>query len=240
MATLQAAADRMAAGDTCVVHGGTYRQAVQIRKSGQDGQADPFHRRSGRARRARRHRGPEGQVAAVAERHLPHAVRRRLRATLRRRPPDDRGPLAERPLRRPLGPQQVGRLAQGSRKDLDDMRRAEARGRRLDRGLGRAQCGPPVPHLGAEGVKLRRAGRQLHLRIGRTPGRRPRRRSHLGRRQVLSLRQARSPRRARRVVPRSAEPHVVPVPGEGRRSGEEHRGVPLPQRGLRRRKGGLH
>jgi len=33
-ASLQAAADCMAAGDTCYVHGGVYRQAVRVRKSG--------------------------------------------------------------------------------------------------------------------------------------------------------------------------------------------------------------
>ncbi len=41
-ASLQAAADRMAAGDTCYVHGGVYRQAVRVRKSGQEGRPVRF------------------------------------------------------------------------------------------------------------------------------------------------------------------------------------------------------
>lgn len=41
-ATLQAAADRMSAGDTCYVHGGVYRQAVRLRKSGQEGRPIRF------------------------------------------------------------------------------------------------------------------------------------------------------------------------------------------------------
>jgi len=41
-ATLQAAADRMAAGDTCYVHAGVYRQAVRLRKSGQEGRPIRF------------------------------------------------------------------------------------------------------------------------------------------------------------------------------------------------------